>query len=119
MIGKIEHIVKVIRSGSLFFTQPLKNLTITEETILNWPCLAQSNSEITYKWFKNSVSVQLSLNKWADRGALFQDGMLYLLETYRNDSGYYECHAFTDNKRIVTNAYLNILCNIFFSNFKI
>lgn len=34
--------------------------------------------------------------------------MLYLLETYRNDSGFYECHAFTNNKRIESKAYLNI-----------
>ena len=109
-IGQIEHTVKVIRSGSLFFTEPLRNLTITEGTILNWPCLAQSNAEITYKWFKDSVAVQLNLHKWSDRGALFQDGMLYLLEVFRNDSGLFECHAFTDNKRIETSAYLNVLC---------
>ena len=115
LIGRIEHTVKVIRSGSLFFTQPLKNLTITEGTILNWPCLAQSNSDVTYKWFKDSVSVQLSLHKWQDRGALFQDGMLYLLQTFRNDSGFYECHAFTNNKRIETKAYLNIQCKYNFS----
>jgi hypothetical protein len=108
--GQIEHTVKVIRSGSLFFTEPLKNLTITEGTILNWPCLAQSNTEITYKWFKDSIAVQSHLFKWSERGALFQDGMLYLLETYRNDSGWYECHAYTANKRIETTAYLNVLC---------
>jgi hypothetical protein len=108
--GKIEHTVKVIRSGSLFFAEPLRNLTVTEGTIVSWPCLAQSNTEITYKWFKDSVSVQ-SLHKWSDRGALFQDGTLYLLETYRNDSGTYECHAYTANKRIETKAYLNVLCN--------
>lgn len=108
LIGKIEHTVKVIRSGSLFFTQPLQNLTITEGTILNWPCLAQSNSDVTYKWFRDSVTVSLGLHRWQDRGALFQDGMLYLLETYRNDSGFYECHAFTNNKRIESKAYLNI-----------
>jgi len=112
LIGKIEYTVKVIRSGSLFFTQPLKNLTVTEGTILNWPCLAQSNADVTYKWFKDSVSVQLGLHKWNDRGALFKDGMLYLLETYRNDSGLFECHAFTDNKRIETKAYLNIQCKL-------
>lgn len=108
-VGQIEHTVKVIRSGSLFFTEPLKNITVTEGTILNWPCLAQSNAEITYKWFKDSISVQSILHKWSERGALFQDGMLYLLETYRNDSGLYECHAYTANKRIETSAYLNVL----------
>lgn len=110
IVGQIEHTVKVIKSGSLFFTEPLKNLTVAEGTILNWPCLAQSNADITYKWFKDSISVQSHLHKWSDRGALFQDGMLYLLETYRNDSGFYECHAFTANKRIETSAYLNVLC---------
>ncbi len=114
IVGQIEHTVKVIRSGSLFFTESLKNLTVTEGTILNWPCLAQSNTEITYKWFKDSIAVQSHLHKWSERGALFQDGMLYLLETYRNDSGWYECHAYTANKRIETTAYLNILCK--FSN---
>ena len=110
IVGQIEHTVKVIRSGSLFFTEKLKNLTVTEGTILNWPCLAQSNAEITYKWFKNSVVVRSTLSRWSDRGALFQDGMLYLLKTYRNDSGLYECHAYTANKRIETSAYLNVLC---------
>lgn len=113
-VGYIEHTTKVIRSGSLFFTEPLKNLTITEGTILNWPCLAQSNTEITYKWFKDSISVESHLFKWSDRGALFQDGMLYLLQTYRTDSGFYECHAFTSNKRIITSAFLNVLCNFCF-----
>ena len=99
----------MIKSGSLFFTEPLKNLTVAEGTILNWPCLAQSNADITYKWFKDSIAVQSVLHRWTDRGALFQDGMLYLLETYRNDSGLYECHAFTANKRIEAKAYLNVL----------
>lgn len=112
LVGRIEHTVKVIRSGSLFFTEPVKNLTVTEGTILNWPCLAQSNTEITYKWFKDSVAVQSHLHRWSERGALFQDGMLYLLETYRNDSGWYECHAYTANKRIETTAYLNVLCKL-------
>jgi hypothetical protein len=31
------------------------------------------------------------------------------LETYRNDSGLFECHAYTANKRIETIAYLNVL----------
>jgi hypothetical protein len=112
LVGAVEHTVRVIRSGSLFFTESLKNLTVTEGTILNWPCLAQSNTEITYKWFKDSVAVQSHLHRWAERGALFQDGMLYLLETYRNDSGWYECHAYTANKRIETTAYLNVLCKL-------
>ena len=99
----------MIKSGSLFFTEPLKNLTVTEGTIVNWPCLAQSNADITYKWFKDSVSVQSTLHRWNDRGALFQDGMLYLLEAYRNDSGLFECHAYTANKRIEAKAYLNVL----------
>lgn len=110
-VGAIEHRVKVIKSGSLFFTEPLRNLTVNEGTILNWPCLAQSNADITYKWFKDSISVQSTLYKWTNRGALFQDGMLYLLEAYRNDTGLYECHAFTpnSNKRIEAKAYLNVL----------
>ena len=111
--GRIEHTFRVIRSGSLFFTEPLRNLTVLEGTILNWPCLAQSNADITYKWFKESVAVQSHLHRWSDRGALFQDGMLYLLETYRNDSGLYECHAYTANKRIEATAYLNVLCKLF------
>jgi hypothetical protein len=108
-VGRIEHTVKVIKSGSLFFTEPLKNITVTEGTILNWPCLAQSNADITYKWFKDSISVQSVLHRWTERGALFQDGMLYLLEAYRNDSGLYECHAYTQNKRIEAKAFLNVL----------
>ena len=55
------------------------------------------------------MAVQSHLHKWSERGALFQDGMLYLLETYRNDSGWYECHAYTTDKRIETTAYLNVL----------
>jgi hypothetical protein len=106
----IEHKIKVIKSGSLIFTEPLKNQTIQEGMLMNWPCLAQSNSEILYKWFKNSITVENALNKWDERGALFQDGMLYLSETLRSDSGIYECHAYTASKRIQSNAYLNVIC---------
>ncbi len=112
VIGKVEYTVRAIRSGSLFFTQALRNLTVAEGTILNWPCQGQSNAEVGYEWFRESVSAQLGLERWNERGALFRDGMLYLLETYRNDSGWFECHAFTDNKRIETKAFLNILCKL-------
>jgi hypothetical protein len=110
--GHIEHKIKVIKSGSLIFTEPLKNQTIQEGVLMNWPCLAQSNGEVFYKWFKNSIIVENALEKWDERGALFQDGMLYLSETLRSDSGFYECHAYTPTKRIQSSAYLNVICKL-------
>ena len=65
IVGSIEHTVKVIRSGSLFFTESLKNLTVTEGTILNWPCLAQSNTEITYKWLVKPPNFFLIIRIWS------------------------------------------------------
>jgi hypothetical protein len=77
--------------------------------LLNWPCRAQSNLPINYKWFKDSIIVQTQVKNWTDRGALFQDGMFYLNEVQRHDSGLYECVAFSDEKRISTSAYLNVI----------
>ena len=110
LIDKIEYNFKVIKSGSLIFSEQLQNQTIVEGMLLNWPCMAQSNIEISYKWYKDSIAVQTYLKKWPDRGAVFQDGMLYLSETLRDDTGFYECHAYTQSRRVQTKAYLNVIC---------
>ena len=63
IIDKIEYKFKVIKSGSLIFSQQLKNQTIVEGMLLNWPCVAQSNVDISYKWYKDSIAVQTYLKK--------------------------------------------------------
>ena len=112
IIDKIEYKFKVIKSGSLIFSQELQNQTVVEGMLLNWPCVAQSNVDVSYKWYKDSIAVQAYLKKWPDRGAVFQDGMLYLSETLREDTGFYECHAYTNSRRVQSRAYLNVVCKL-------
>ena len=92
---------------------PPRNTTVVEGSRASFSCHADGYPDnITYRWYRNGVDVQLIPGLMKVRGQMQVDGSLTLVDVVKEDAGWYRCRP--DNgvgsSPPEAEAYLNVTC---------
>ncbi|XP_064650617.1 uncharacterized protein LOC135502063 [Lineus longissimus] len=109
IVGEATHTIKVIIEGGTYIVERPKNASAREGQRIKFSCKSEAfPSNITYRWFKDNVDIQL-LDNLLSRTTIYADGGLLISMLTKTDSGWYKCRP-TNGMGMAPEAqgYLNV-----------
>jgi Immunoglobulin domain len=99
--------------GNVYIMAPPRNTTAVEGSRVRLGCHADGYPDnITYRWYRNGIDVQLVSGLMKVRGQIQSDGSLNIERVVKDDTGWYKCRPSNGVGAPApeAEAYLNVTC---------